>query len=61
VDWDLKELLVGVTILTTIAGSLGLGVGMGYAAIAGILSAFGHRTAKPQESAPVLAHSSSGD
>ncbi|HEU5454011.1 MAG TPA: hypothetical protein VFU76_18590 [Terriglobales bacterium] len=55
----MKELLVGITILGTIAGSLGLGVGVGYAAIAGILNGFGHRTANAQESAPVLAHSSS--
>jgi hypothetical protein len=60
----LKELLVGITILGTIAASLGLGVGMGYAAIAGLLNAFGSRAAKPAEAAPALAqaHStSSGD
>lgn len=52
----MKELLVGTTILVTIAASMGLGVGLGYAGIVGILNAFGQRTAKP---APVLAHSSS--
>lgn len=50
----MKALIVSTTLLATITLCLTLGVACGYAAITGVLRAFGHRSAKP-EPAPLNA------
>ncbi len=42
----MKALLASSALLVTILLTIGIGVGAGYAAICGILNAFGHRREK---------------
>ena len=55
----MKELIVAFALLLTIALSLGLGVILGFAAIAGILNSFGRRSTATAKPAPALASGSS--
>ncbi len=57
----MKALIVSTTLFGTIIVCLAFGIACGYAAIIGILRAFGHRTPKTAAVPLSAVHVSSGD
>lgn len=57
----MKALIVSTTLIGTIAVCLTLGIGLGYAAVTGILRAFGHKPPKPASASLNAVHVGTGD
>jgi hypothetical protein len=56
-----QAIIVSVTLFATILLCLGLGILCGYAAVTGILNAFGHKPAKPAAELKTAVQMGSGD
>lgn len=57
----MKALIVSTTLLATITVCLTFGIACGYAAVTGILRAFGHRSTKPVSASLKAVQVGSGD
>jgi hypothetical protein len=60
-DDKLKALIVSTTLFATIIVCLTFGIACGYAAVTGILRAFGHRSPKPAAASLKALQVGSGD